>query len=212
MKKLFILLVVICATAATRANAQIYRSQSRKIELIKTPKEKRTYDNDWGHDWFLKAGAGILMSGYINDVSVKYNFKAGYRKQIHGIGLYYGALIGLTNSFVDYRTYVTNYYGSHWKWNTKYRPALLLEPLFGIKYRLGTTNTSIDAHIACGYERVLATNTALNISNSGNLNKFSAEGGIGVWFNRFFVGAECQVAYSSYIFDSGVAANVGYRF
>lgn len=207
MKKIAIILC--CAILALGADAQIYRSVSRKIERIKPPKEKRVYDNDWGHDWFIKAGAGVLIGDI---VTVKYDVKGGYRKQIHGSGLYFGGQIGLTNAIIEkyYRYNITNNGFSKFD-DSVHHPALLFEPMFGIKYRISNT-TSFDAHIACGYERVLSTESATDIWANGNLNRLAAEIGIGFWFNRFFVGLETQNSFSDYQADFGVAANLGFRF
>lgn len=208
MKK-FIILSLLCVCCITGSNAQIYRSVSRKIERIKTPKEKRVYDNDWGHDWFVKAGAGVL----IGDIcAVKYNVKGGYRKQIHGSGLYFGGQIGLTNAVIEKREiHYYDYPFYHYDYNDTHMPALLFEPMFGIKYRFSGT-TSVDAHIACGYERLLSTKEATGTWANGNLNRLAAEIGLGFWFNRFFIGLETQNSFSDYTADFGLAANLGFRF
>lgn len=207
MKK--IVAVLFCAILALGVDAQIYRSVSRKIERIKTPKEKRVYDNDWGHDWFVKAGAGVLV---FQGVYVKYNVKGGYRKQIHGSGLYFGGQIGLTNAEIE-KYYGYNITDSGFSKFDGYvhHPALIFEPMFGIKYRFSGT-TSVDAHIACGYERVLSTIKATGIWDNANLNRVAVEAGIGFWFNRIFVGLESQNSVSDWRFDFGVAANLGFRF
>lgn len=208
MKK--IVAVLFCAILALGVDAQIYRSVSRKIERIKTPKEKRVYDNDWGHDWFVKAGAGVLIGDII---TVKYDVKGGYRKQIHGSGLYFGGQIGLTNAVIEKRIYHDSYYYPfyYYDYEDTHMPALLLEPMFGIKYRFSGT-TSVDAHIACGYERLLSTKEATGTWANGNLNRIAAEVGLGFWFNRFFIGLETQNSFSDYTADFGLAANLGFRF
>ena len=197
MKRIITLLLLL-AVGAGVAPAQIVRSQSRSITVVKEEKPKVVYD----HNWFVKAGGGIMVDDgdgkNEGGTHGKYDIKAGYQQQFSRVGFYWGAQAGLNSFCYDGRD-------SSGFWGTQSGPAIFLGPTIGIKRSLGI-NTTFDAHIGAGYAHLFASH-----DDGDDANRVVWELGLGIWYKRFLFEVEYQGSYG-YVMDNGVLFNIGFKF
>lgn len=198
MKRIvFVLLLAIVSAAAV--SAQIVRSESHSITVVK--KEKPGVD--FGQNWLVKAGGGVMYATYNDDgaASAKYSVMLGFQKQFHKNGMYWGAQAGLTSIGYDKETED----GRDFDGNAS-APAILIGPTLGLKRPLGV-NTVFDTHIGAGYAHAFMSDDYA----SDDSNRIFWEAGFGIWYKRFLIEIEYQgSAYS--IIDHGVLLNVGVKF
>lgn len=164
MKKI-ILLLLLAIIGAAGAQAQIVRSESHTITVVK--KEKPGVD--FGQNWLVKAGGGFMVAD-IDKFFGKYSVMVGFQKQFYKNGLYWGAQVGL-NSF--------SYDSDHPDYTVNSAPALSFGPTIGIKRPLGV-NTTFDSHIGASYAREFASD-----DDADDANRIVWEAGLGLWYKRF---------------------------
>ncbi len=191
MKRIvFVLLLAIVSAAA--ASAQIVRSESHSITVVKKEKPHVDYDQNW----LVKAGGGVMCVNDEGDTFGKYSVMLGFQKQFHKYGLYWGAQAGL-NSF-SYDTYDSYYY-------VKSAPALSFGPTIGIKRPLAV-NITFDSHLGVSYAREFASE-----SDGDDGNRVVWEFGLGLWYKRFLIELEYQGS-AAFTTDHGLLLNVGVKF
>lgn len=192
MKRIvFVLLLAIVSAAAV--SAQIVRSESHSITVVKKEKPHVDYDQNW----LVKAGGGFMVTDNDNSVFGKYSVLLGFQKQFSKNGLYWGAQAGL-NSF-SYRIWRNNLGVD------KSAPALFIGPAIGIKRPLGV-NTIFDTHLGVSYARELGSDV-----DGDDANRVVWELGLGLWYKSFLIELEYQgsAAFSS---DHGILLNLGIKF
>lgn len=197
MKRIvFVLLLAIVSAAA--ASAQIVRSESHSITVIK--KEKPGVD--FGQNWLVKAGGGVMcVNEQDSKTFVKYGVMLGFQKQFYRNGLYWGAQAGLTSIGYDKETENLLYFDGEAS-----APAIIIGPTLGLKRPLGV-NTVFDTHIGAGYAHAFMSDDYA----SDDSNRIFWKAGFGIWYKRFLIEIEYQgSAYS--IIDHGVLLNVGVKF
>lgn len=190
MKKIITLLLLLAVCAGV-ASAQIVRSESRSITVVKEEKPRVVYD----HNWFVKVGGGIMIDDWGRDKHGKYSVLAGYQQQFSRVGFYWGAQAGL-NSFC-----------AEGKYDVSSAPAIFLGPTIGIKRSLGI-NTTFDAHIGAGYAHSFDSNGEEDVYAA---NKVVWELGFGIWYKRFLFEVEYQGSTEA-VMDNAVLLNVGFKF
>lgn len=191
MKKI-ILLLLLAIIGAAGAQAQIVRSESHTITVVK--KEKPGVD--FGQNWLVKAGGGFMTADCGDSSFGKYSVIVGFQKQFYKNGLYWGAQLGL-NSFC-YDIDDDKITGS--------APALSFGPTIGIKLPLGV-NTTFDPHIGASYAREFASD-----DDGNDANRIVWEAGLGLWYKRFLIEIEYQGSYGDLTADNGVLLNFGIKF
>ena len=191
MKKI-ILLLLLAIIGAAGAQAQIVRSESHTITVVK--KEKPGVD--FGQNWLVKAGGGFMAADCGDSSFGKYSVMAGFQKQFYKNGLYWGAQVGL-NSF-------SHDTGD----NVESALALSFGPTIGIKRPLGV-NTIFDPHIGVSYGREFTSDDA---AKRDDANRIVWEAGLGLWYKRFLIEIEYQGSYGDLTADNGVLLNFGIKF
>ena len=189
MKKIITLLLLFAVCTGV-ASAQIVRSQSRSITVVKEEKPKVVYD----HNWFVKAGGGIMIDNRGGDKHGRYSVLAGYQQQFSRAGFYWGAQAGLIS--------ITYSDDNYWDSDLHDVPGIFVGPTFGIKRSLGTYIT-FDPHIGVGYAR--------GFTAEADANKFAWEVGVGIWYKRFLFELEYQGATGDAMVN-GALLNIGFKF
>lgn len=200
MKKI-ILLLLLAIIGAAGAQAQIVRSES----LTRTVVKKEKPGVDFGQNWLVKAGGGVLTTNVECSTSVfaKYSVMLGYQKQFYKNGLYWGGQFGLIATGYD-ELYDTDSYGESDKGASC--PALAIGPTLGLKRPLGV-NTVFDTHIGAGYAHAFTSDDY----GTDDSNRLFWEVGFGIWYKRYLIEIEYQGSVYSVI-DNGVLLNFGIKF
>lgn len=196
MKKI-ILLLLLAIIGAAGAQAQIVRSESHTITVVK--KEKPGVD--FGQNWLVKAGGGVMYNSYADAISAKYNVMIGYQKQFYKNGLYWGAQAGLISIGYD-KEDVSGYYS----YAGGSAPALAIGPALGLKRPLGV-NTVFDTHIGAGYAHAFMSDDC----GSDDSNRIFWEAGFGIWYKRFLIEIEYQGSAYGCV-DHAALLNLGIKF
>lgn len=195
MKQILVIMCLLIGTSWATVSAQKVQSTSRSLTIIREPKEPKV---SLPHNWFVKAGAGILMgesdsfTGDESEMCFKPNIAFGYQKQFTKQGLYWGAQTGFTFMPIDYT--FESFEGS---------PGIYLGPTFGIKKPINYS-LEFDGHI--GISGALSY-------NDGNIDFGPLwELGAGIWINRFLIELIYQGFSSDTALGNGILLNLGFKF
>lgn len=196
MKK-FLLVTVLIAMAASMANAQIVKSQSRSItriveDKIETPK------TNYPLEFLVKVGGGMMFTSYSYENLAAYNVSLGCQKQLNDNGIYAGAQLG--SSMIGYD-------GKDWGNHSFYGKSatIYVGPVLGLRKPVGT-GLKFDAHIGASFEYAFASD-----DDGDDHYRPAAEFGLGIWFNNFLVELEYRGSYI-YVRNNGVFLNFGFKF
>lgn len=199
MKK-FLAILLLGVVFTCNIDAQIVRSESRRIQRIDEPKKERVYV-DYGQNFYVKVGGGILFRE--EDTFFKYNLALGYQRQFLPEGIYWGAQLGLTPTcfdFNDHKDYS----------EIKAAATVYLGPTIGLRRPLGG-NTCFDTHIGVAYGRQFgySEDDYLWIEEP---NRLVYELGVGIWYKRVLVEVEYQGSYGRVYTDHAPLLNIGFKF